>query len=67
MHQEHSTRRAREEWHRGGRQVWGASSGGKRRQGPGLRHDAICAERCLTSLSRSQASHQQRRPRRRRG
>ena len=51
----------------GGRQVWGAGSRGKRQQRPGLGHDAIPAERCPTSLCPSQASRQQRRPRRRRG
>ena len=40
---------------------------GKRRQHSGLRRDAMCAERCPTSLSRSPASRRQRRLRRRRG
>ena len=40
---------------------------GKGRQRSGLRHDAMCAERCPTSLSGSPASRRQRRSRRRRG
>ena len=67
VHQEHSTRRAREQWHREDPQVRGAGRRGTRRQGWGLKPDALCAEGCRARLSRSQASRRQRRSRRHHG
>ena len=46
VQQEPSTRRAHKQWHEGDRQVRGAGRRATRRQGWGLEHDAMCAERC---------------------
>ena len=67
VYKEHSTRRAREQWQKGDGQVRDAGRRGTRRQGWGLKHIAMFAERCPTRLSRSQASCRQGRPRHHRG